>query len=133
MEVKSRNKILVTYFRFILKCIPYIIAFCYIIFTAGCYFGIELNVLGYIASCSIFTWLFLYISSFTFKFCIYHRIPLYYILLNDLLNVVDIYIGLPMTTYSFFLLHIFILGICLGLFIYLKVKDYARIFKKRSS
>ena len=39
------NKILYKLFLFILKAIPYVIALFYIIFTIGCYFGIELNVI----------------------------------------------------------------------------------------
>lgn len=124
------NKVSYKLFLFTLKAIPYVIALFYILFTVGCYFGIELNVIGYIASCSILTWLFLYISSFVFKFCIYHRLPLYYILLNDILNTVDIYIHLPISTYSFFLLYVWLTGIFILLYIYLRVKSYARICKR---
>ena len=124
------NKISYRLFLFTLKAIPYVIALFYILFTVGCYFGIELNVIGYIASCSVLTWLFLYISSFVFKFCIYHRLPLYYILLNDLINTVDVYIHLPISTYSFFLLYIWLTGVFILLYIYLRVKNYARICKR---
>ena len=124
------NKISYRLFLFTLKAIPYVIALFYILFTVGCYFGIELNVIGYIASCSVLTWLFLYISSFVFKFCIYHRLPLYYILLNDLINTVDVYIHLPISTYSFFLLYIWLTGVFILLYIYLRVKNYARLCKR---
>lgn len=124
------NKVSYRLFLFILKAIPYVIALFYILFTIGCYFGIELNVIGYIASCSILTWLFLYISSFVFKFCIYHRLPLYYILLNDIINTIDVYTHLPISTHSFFLLYVWITGIFILLYVYLRVKNYARICKK---
>jgi len=124
------NKISYRLFLFTLKAIPYVIALFYILFTVGCYFGVELNVIGYIASCSILTWLFLYISSFIFKFCIYHRLPLYYILLNDVINTMDTYIHLPISTNSFFLLYIWLIGIFILLYVYLRVKNYARICKR---
>ena len=124
------NKVSYRLFLFTLKAIPYVIALFYIIFTIGCYFGVELNIIGYIASCSILTWLFLYISSFIFKFCIYHRLPLYYIMLNDIINTIDTYIYLPISTYSFFLLYIGLTGIFVLLYVYLKVKNYARICKR---
>ena len=124
------NKISYRLFLFTLKAIPYVIALFYILFTIGCYFGIELNVIGYIASCSILTWLFLYVSSFIFKFCIYHRLPLYYILFNDIINTIDVYIHLPISTYSFFLLYVWVTGIFILLYIYLRVKNYARICKR---
>ena len=124
------NKISYRLFLFTLKAIPYVIALFYILFTVGCYFGVELNVIGYIASCSVLTWLFLYVSSFVFKFCIYHRLPLYYILLNDIINTIDTYIHLPISTYSFFLLYIWLTGVFVLLYIYLRVKSYARICKR---
>lgn len=126
------NKVSYRLFLFTLKAIPYVIALFYIIFTIGCYFGVELNIIGYIVSCSILTWLFLYISSFIFKFCIYHRLPLYYIMLNDIINTIDTYIHLPISTYSFFLLYICLTGIFVLLYVYLKVKNYARICKRQS-
>ena len=124
------NKISYRLFLFTLKAIPYIISLFYILFTVGCYFGIELNIIGYIASCSVLTWLFLYVSSFVFKFCIYHRLPLYYILINDIINTIDTYIHLPISTYSFFLLYIWLTGIFILLYIYLRVKNYARLCKR---
>ena len=124
------NKVSYRLFLFTLKAIPYVIALFYIIFTIGCYFGVELNIIGYIASCSILTWLFLYISSFIVKFCIYHRLPLYYIMFNDIINTIDTYIHLPISTYSFFLLYIYLTGIFILLYVYLKVKNYARICKR---
>lgn len=124
------NKISYRLFLFTLKAIPYVIALFYILFTIGCYFGIELNVIGYISSCSILTWLFLYISSFVFKFCIYHRLPLYYILLNDIINTIDTYMHLPISTNRFFLLYIWLTGTFILLYVYLRVKNYARICKR---
>lgn len=122
MEDKLKSKYLYKTFLVTLKVIPYLIAFCYITFTTGCYFGVELNVIGYIASCSILTWLVLYIGSFVFRFCPYHRVPLYFILLNDILNVVDTYIGLPVETGSLFLLHIALFGVMLLLYVFLRLK-----------
>lgn len=118
----SVSKDLYKVFLLILRGIPYIIAICYVVFTAAFYFGLELNVIGYIGSCSILTWLFLYISSFVFKFCKYHRIPLYYVLLNDIINIIDTYIGLPISTKSLFVLHIVLLGIIVIIYSYLRMK-----------
>ena len=118
----SVNKYMYKVFLFILRGIPYIIALCYIIFTTAFYFCLELNVIGYIGSCSILTWLFLYISSFVFRFCKYHRIPLYYVFLNDIINIIDTYIGLPISTNSLFVLHIVLIGIIVIIYSYLRIK-----------
>lgn len=37
------------------------------------YFNIDLYILSYIGGISIFTMVFLYLSSYVFKFCEYHR------------------------------------------------------------
>ena len=118
----SVSKDLYKVFLLILRGIPYIIAICYVVFTAAFYFGLELNVIGYIGSCSIMTWIFLYVSSFVFKFCKYHRTPLYYVLLNDIINVIDTYIGIPISTNDFFVLHIAILGVIVIIYSYLRIK-----------
>lgn len=118
----SVSKPMYKVFLLILRGIPYIISLCYIAFTTAFYFGLELNVIGYIGSCSVLTWLFLYISSFVFKFCKYHRIPLYYVLLNDIINVIDTYIGIPISTNNFFVLHIAILGAIIIVYSYLRIK-----------
>ena len=118
----SVSKDLYKVFLLILRGIPYIIALCYVVVTAAFYFGLELNVIGYIGSCSILTWVFLYVSSFVFKLCKYHRIPLYYVLLNDIINVIDTYIGLPISTNSLFVLYIVLLGIIIIIYSYLRIK-----------
>ena len=118
----SVSKDLYKVFLLILRGIPYIIAICYVVFTTAFYFGLELNVIGYIGSCSIMTWIFLYVSSFVFKFCKYHRTPLYYVLLNDIINVIDTYIGIPISTNDFFVLHIAILGAIVIVYSYLRIK-----------
>ena len=118
----SVSKDLYKVFLLILRGIPYIIALCYVVVTAAFYFGLELNVIGYIGSCSIMTWVFLYVSSFVFKFCKYHRTPLYYVLLNDIINVIDTYIGIPISTSNFFVLHIAILGAIVIIYSYLRIK-----------
>ena len=122
MDDKINRKFLYKVFLITLKVVPYLIAVCYIAFTLGCFLGVEMNAMGYFASCSILTWLVLYISSFVFGFCAYHRVPLYYVLLNDVLNVVDTYIGLPVETGSLFLLHMVLLGVMLLLYVFLRLK-----------
>lgn len=122
MDDMINRKYLYKVFLITLKVLPYLIAVSYIVFTLGFYFGVELNVLGYFSSCSILTWLLLYISSFVFGFCSYHRVPLYYVLLNDVLNVVDTYIGLPIETNDFFVLHIALLGVAMLLYVFLRLK-----------
>lgn len=114
---KSRpNKILYKIFLIILKIIPYIIAFVYALYTIISFFDIRVDFIGYIANCSILPWVFVYISSFVFQFCKYHRIPMYYILVNDLINTVDTYVHIPISNDSYFFFHCGIIGLFLTIY-----------------
>lgn len=59
------------------------------------YFGIDLYILSYIGGVSIFTMIFLYLSSYVFKFCEYHRMFLHYVVVTWVINIIDYYIGIP--------------------------------------
>lgn len=126
MEDRINKKYLYKVFLIVLKVIPYLLAVCSIIYTFGNYWGVSLDVIGYFASCSIITWIFLYLSTFVFGFCSYHRIPLYYILSADILNVVDLYVGLPVDTHGLFLIYFVLLGVMALLYVYLMVKKKKR-------
>jgi hypothetical protein len=106
----------------IIKFIPYIIALVYLLNNILSYIGIDLPILSLFAGTSILTILFLYISSFVFKFCIYHRLFLYYVLVSDLINYCDRYFGIPITNRSLFALNLIIAGIFLFLILYTKFK-----------
>ena len=46
------------------------------------YFNIDLVILSYIGGVSLIPILFIYITSYTFKFCEYHRMFLHYIVVT---------------------------------------------------
>lgn len=78
----------------ILKTLPFILSILmFLDFVFGC-IGIACVPVAYLGSVSVIPWLFLFISSFVFKFCIWHRIPLYYIATSEIFNLVD-YLFLP--------------------------------------
>ena len=108
----------------LIKVIPFIIMFCYALNNILYYFDIEVIFLSTFSGLSILTWIFLYISSFVFKFCIYHRLPLYYILTIDIINYYDYLIGLPISDKRLFVLDIIIIGIFLLFIVYFKFKQH---------
>ena len=63
----------------IIKVLPFIIAALYILSTILDYIDICSTLVNYIVYLMFF--LFLYISSYVFKFCEYHRMPIHYALL----------------------------------------------------
>lgn len=93
----------------------------YILNTVLCWLGIDAPVLSNIAGVSLFTWLFLYLSSVVFQFCIYHKMFLYYILVEDLINIYDYYFEIPISDVRILEIHSVLIGILLFsiLFVYL--------------
>lgn len=125
------NKNLYKLLIVMLKYIPMIISLCYLANTITAYVGIDIPVLSSIAGMSLLTWLFMYIVTIVFKFCSYHRMFLYYILIVDIINIIDYYIGIPVSDFQLLMLHSIITGISLFiiLFLYLKVNG-TKINKK---
>lgn len=107
----------------LLKVIPIMTAASYLLNTILSYFYIELPILSLIGGMSLFPLLFVYVSSFVFHFCSYHRMFIYYIVVSDIISYVDYHInGLPMSNRSYLLLHLIIVGLLLFIILYLKFK-----------
>ena len=86
------------------------------------YLDIEVVLLNYIGGVSILPLLFLYLSSYVFKFCEYHRMFLHYLLITDIINVYDYHIGLPLDDLKYLCLHMIITAISLFIILYLYIK-----------
>lgn len=105
---------------YLLKVIPMIMAALHLASTTLFYFGIDLEVLSYLGGVSFLTLGFLYLSSYVFKFCEYHRMFLHYIVVANLLSIYDTYIGIPVSDGILFMSNMTIAGIFLFLILYLK-------------
>ena len=132
VEGNSRNvnKLYYKLFIIVLKYIPSLIALCYILNTVMALFSIYIEPLSNIAGMSLLTWIFLYIATYVFKFCIYHRMFLWYILVDDILNIVDYYYELPIETGNLLMLHNSIIGIFLFIILYIYVKNHKKSTSK---
>lgn len=105
---------------YLLKVIPMIMAALHLASTTLFYFGIDLEVLSYLGGVSFLTLGFLYLSSYVFKFCEYHRMFLHYIVVANLISIYDTYIGIPVSDGILFMSNMTIAGIFLFLILYLK-------------
>jgi hypothetical protein len=103
-----------------------VIALIYMINTITAYIGIDLPILSNIAGMSLFTWIFMYLAAIVFKFCIYHRMFLYYILVTDIINIIDYYYNIPISNFNLLMIHSFITGLCLFLILFFYVKHYKK-------
>ena len=124
MEENLRSKTLYKIEIGLLKIIPMILAGIYLSNTILSYFlDIDLIILSYIGGISLLPLMFLYLSSYVFRFCIYHRVFLHYITINELILTLDTHIGLPISDLEYFCLQMSVFGISLFLFLYLYVKS----------
>ena len=122
MEENSRlseyhkSKLFVGY----LKILPMLVAGLYLLNTALSYFDIDWPVISYLAN--FFLWLFVMMASYRLRFCEYHRMFLWYIFANNIICIADTEIGLPISNWSYFVLHIIVAGIFLFLVLYFHQK-----------
>ena len=125
-EERLRSKILYKVQLYLLKVIPMVMAFICLLNTILSYYNIDLEFLSYVGSCSILMVVYLYISSYVFRFCEYHRMFLHYIVLNTAINTYDMYIGVPLSDRGIFTLYLSIAGIFLFIILYLYVKSHKK-------
>ena len=123
VEENLRSKTLYKIELYLIKVIPMTIAGIYLINTILSYFCIDLPILSLIGGMSLLPLLFLYISSYVFRFCAYHRMFIHYIVINDALSYFDYYTdGVFFSNRAFFLTQIIIAGIFMYVIAYLKFR-----------
>lgn len=123
---RSEYKLLII----VLKFIPILTALCYMSSTIFNYFGYNIEPLSNIGGMSLLTWLFIYLASIVFNFCSYHRVFLWYIFIDDIFNIIDYYITIPISTDNILMLHNIFIGITLFTVLILYVKDNKVIIRK---
>lgn len=105
-----------------IKYIPIIVALLSLLDNILMYYDISLDILSYIAGTSILTTIPMYISSYVYKFCKYHRIFIHYIVVNKVIAMIDNYIIIPLSDFYLLLFNMIIAGIFLFFCIVLSLK-----------
>lgn len=121
MAENLSNKTLYKIFLVLLKIIPMIISFCMVLNTFLSYLYINTEILSIFGGVSFLTIVFLYIASYVFKFCNYHRMFIHYITIQWIINLIDYYVGVPLSDNCFMLLGLTVFGIFLFIILYLYV------------
>ena len=101
-----------------IKVIPILIATLFLLRSILTCMDIDVTWLSYICGMSLIPLLFMYLVSYAFKFCSYHRMFLHYIVVNDAINYIDYYIGIPLQYHELLKLHIIIAGTFLLIILY---------------
>ena len=119
VEANLKSKRLYKIELFVLKLIPIVLSAIVLLNTVLSYLYIDIPILSYLGGVSILPLLFLYLSSYVFKFCTYHRMFLHYVTINWVLNIVDYYIGIPLSDKNMLLVYIILAGLCLLIVVFL--------------
>jgi predicted lysophospholipase L1 biosynthesis ABC-type transport system permease subunit len=127
-EVNSLKRSNYKIFLFINKYLPYVISLLYMVNTILYLFGIDLVIFSILGGMSILPMIYFISVSFTFGYCLYHRLPLYYVILNDSINWLEYTIGIPITNTMFISISLILmlLTIIISTILYLKEKKRKR-------
>lgn len=122
-EGKSINKRWYKITLITLKVIPVLLALCALLNTILSFYCLPCDILSMIGGISLLPLTFLYLASYVFRYCVYHRMFLHYLLVTDILNIIDFYIGIPMNNRAMFGLYLVITGVFLFLVLYYYRKE----------
>lgn len=122
---KTKRNILHKMLLCVLKYTPMFLALCCMINTIA-----KCKILDCVASVSLVTWIFIYIASVVFEFCSYHRMFLWYLLLNKLLDMANCCFHLQVSTTNLIRGHNILIGITLFLVLIMYVKNHKNTFRK---
>lgn len=104
-----------------IKIIPMLLAAFSFTDTILSYIGINTEIIAYINA--IVVWLFLFLSSIIFKFCKWHRLFLYYILTENLINAYDCAYTIPLDLKNMIVVQLMIILIFITLGLYFHLHD----------
>lgn len=80
-----------------LKWLPAVMAFSFLGNTICTYFQSSMQAVVHYVGLVIAPFAFLYLTSFVFKFCWYHRIFIHYVVIVEMLNITDWYFRIPLS------------------------------------
>lgn len=105
-----------------IKVIPMILAGFAFANTLFAYYEIDALWMHYVAGTSVLTLIFLYMASYVFKFCEYHRMFLHYIVVCNVIDTIDTHFGIPVGDAEFLMLHLFLAFISMVIVLILFLK-----------
>ena len=116
----------------ILKYIPLVLAVLTFLMLLLQIYSPYIIVLGYFGGTSFLSLLFFYLSSYVFRFCEYHRMPLHYLTIVTIISLVDLFIGIPISFLSLIIIHISLFISLIISIIYFKYGKFKKFNCKRS-
>ena len=125
-EERLRSKRLYKSVILFLKIIPMLLALFDIANTVVGFLGYECHLISYFGGISFLTLAFLYLASYVFGFCEYHRMFLHYIAVTNILSIVDFEFGIPVSDNTLLCIHIVLFGLFLFLILYFHQREKSK-------
>lgn len=122
-ESKSLNKALYKLELYMIRVIPVIISAIYFINTVLTYYGYRIELFSALCGISLLPLIFVYLSSRVFKFCLRHRLFIYYIAFSETEAWIDYKIGIPVSSETIFIFDILVFVALVIYVLYLKFKS----------
>ena len=118
----KRDRLLKRVNIWLLKVLPMVISAMYLLHTGLALIGKDFPPLKYLGGISLIPLLYIYISSLVFKFCIYHRLFLYYIFVYNIIKIVNYYLDFPHSDKMVIWMDLGIAGLFIFMLLYLKIE-----------
>ena len=110
----------------LLKIIPMLIAGMYMADTVLFCLDVSMALPSFFFGTSLLPLLFIYLSSFVFQFCEWHRIFIYYVFVINMLNYLSLYSAFCFDNDKMIAVHLIVAGACLFLALFLYVKSHQK-------
>lgn len=108
-----------------------LMAFIALLDTILSYFYIDVPALSYLGGCSFLTLAFIYMASYIFRFCAYHRMFLHYIVIINIINWYDYNYVIPINLRGMLCIQASI--VVIFMFIILYLYKYGKSSKENDS
>lgn len=126
-ETSLKSKSLYKITLYVLKILPMIMAFSYLIMFVLANTIESFVIVPHIAGTVVAPLAFVYLTSYVFRFCAFHRLFIHYYAFVELLNVTDYYIRIPISDDTITFIHdsvtIVFLILAVVMYIYKYKKD----------
>lgn len=104
------------------KYVPIITALLYTISMILSYLDMDVRIFDVIVGNSLITTVPMYISSYVFRFCKYHRMFIHYLVTVNIIDLIDVTVGIPVDDFNLLIIYLIIAGIFAFLALYLHQK-----------
>lgn len=126
---KRKHKLLI----FTLKILPAIMASSYVIEMISIFLGFGTQVLVNFIGMIVAPILFMYLASYVFKFCEYHRIFIHYVLILEILTTVKWYYPVIVTSQMVLNISFFLSGLLMLCVVFFNVYKIYKKYRRPSN